>query len=64
MTDGKHQIIQQRLQEEYDIEIAKDIWHAHKDLFCGAIKEITEDETDDYLGYEIVIKRKNDFNGY
>lgn len=30
----------------------------------GAIKEITEDETDDYLGYEIVIKRKNDFNGY
>ena len=55
MTDGKHQIIQQLLQEEYDIEIAKDIWHAHKDLFCGAIKEITEDETDDYLGYEIVI---------
>ena len=64
MTDGKHQIIQQLLQEEYDIETAKDIWDVLKNMSGGAIKEITEDETDDYLGYEIVIKRKNDFNGY
>ena len=36
MTDGKRQIIQQRLQE-YDIETAEDIQDALKDLLGGTI---------------------------
>ena len=50
MTEGKRQIIQQLLQE-YDIETAKDIQDALKDLLGGTIKEMMEAEMDDHLGY-------------
>ena len=46
MTDGKHQIIQQLLQE-YDIQSAADIQYALKDLLGGTIKEMMEAEMDD-----------------
>ena len=51
MTDGKRAIIQQLFQE-YDIESAKDIQDALKDLLGGTIKEMMEAEMDDHLGYE------------
>lgn len=51
MTDGKRAIIQQLLQE-YDIQDAKDIQDALKDLLGGTIKEMMEAEMDHYLGYE------------
>lgn len=51
MTDGKRAIIQQLLQE-YDIQDAKDIQDALKDLLAGTIKEMMEVEMDHHLGYE------------
>ena len=51
MTDGKRAIIQQLLQE-YDIQDAKDIQDALKDLLGGTIKEMMETEMDHHLGYE------------
>ena len=51
MTDGKRAIIQQLLQE-YDIQDAKDIQDALKDLLGGTIKEMMEAEMDHHLGYE------------
>ena len=45
MTEGKRQIIQQLLQE-YEIETAKDIQEALKDLPGGTIKEMMEAEKD------------------
>lgn len=51
MTDGKRAIIQQLLQE-YDIQDAKDIQDALKDLLVGPIKEMMEAEMDYHLGYE------------
>jgi transposase-like protein len=50
MTDGKHAIIQQLLQE-YDIETAEDIQDVLKDLLGGTIKEMMEAEMVDHLGY-------------
>ena len=50
MTEGKRNIIQMLL-HEYDIESAQDIQDALKDLLGGTIKEMMEDELDDYLGY-------------
>ena len=51
MTDGKPAIIQQLLQE-YDIQDAKDIQDALKDLLGGTTKEMMEVEMDQHLGYE------------
>ena len=51
MTDGKRAIIQQLLLE-YDIQNAKDIQDALKDLLGGTIKEMMEAEMDYHLGYE------------
>ena len=50
MTEGKRNIIRQLL-EEYDIESAQDIQDALKDLLGRTIKEMTEAEMDDHLGY-------------
>ncbi len=51
MAEGKHQIIQQLLQE-YDIVTAEDIENALKNLLGGTIKEPMESEMDDHLAYE------------
>ena len=51
ITDGKRAIIQQLLQE-YDIQDAKDIQDALKDLLGGTIKEMMEAEMHRHLGYE------------
>ena len=51
MTDGKRAISQQLLQE-YDIQDAKDIQDALKDLLGGTIKEMMEAEMEHHLGYE------------
>lgn len=51
ITEGKRNIIHQLL-EEYDIQTAKDIQDALKDLLSGTIKEMMEAEMDDHLGYE------------
>ena len=50
MTEGKRNIIRQLL-EEYEIETAKDIQEALKDLLGGTIKEMMEAEMDEHLGY-------------
>ena len=50
MTEGKRNIIRQLL-EEYEIETAKDIQEALKDLLGGTIKEMMEAEMDAHLGY-------------
>lgn len=50
MTEGKRAIIRQLFQE-YDIESAKDIQDALKDLLGGSIKEMMEAEMEDHLGY-------------
>ena len=65
MTEGKRSIIRQLL-EEYDIETAEDIQDALKDLLGGTIKEMTEAEMDDRLGYERSESSDNDDyrNGY
>lgn len=51
MTEGKRKIIQGLLQE-YEIQTAKDIQEALKDLLGGTIKEMLEAEMDNHLGYE------------
>lgn len=65
MTDGKHSIIQQLLQE-YDIQTAEDIQNALKDLLGGAIKEMMETEMDEHLGCGRPERSDNDDsrNGY
>ena len=65
MTEGKRQIIHQLLQE-YDIETAKDIQDALKDLLGGTLKEMLEAEMDDHLGYEKSERSDSDDyrNGY
>lgn len=51
MTEGKRKIIQGLLQE-YEIQTAKDIQEALKDLLGGTIKEMLEAEMNNHLGYE------------
>lgn len=65
MTDGKRAIIQQLLQE-YNIESAKDIQDALKDLLGGTIKEMMEAEMDEHLGYSKSERSDSDNarNGY
>lgn len=65
MTDGKHNIIQQLLQE-YDIQSTEDIQDALKDLLGGTIKEMMETEMDNHLGYEKSERSDSDDyrNGY
>lgn len=65
MTEGKHSIIQQLLQE-YDIQSAEDIQDALKDLLGGTIKEMMETEMDEHLGYGKSERSDNDDyrNGY
>lgn len=50
MTEGKRNIIQMLLRE-YNIEFAEDIQDALKDLLGDTIKEMTETEMDNHLGY-------------
>jgi transposase-like protein len=50
MSEGKRNIIA-GLIEEYDIQSAKDIQDALKDLLGGTIREMMEHEMDDHLGY-------------
>ena len=50
MAEGKRNIIQGFLQE-YNIESDNDTQEALKDLLGGIIKEMTEAEMDDHLGY-------------
>ena len=65
MTEGKRNIIQQLLQE-YDIETAKDIQDALKDLLGGTIKEMMEAEMNAHLGYQKSERSDSDDyrNGY
>lgn len=65
MTEGKRNIIRQLL-EEYDIETAKEIQDALKDLLGGTIKEMMEAEMDEHLGYEKSKRSDNEDyrNGY
>ena len=65
MTEGKRNIIRQLLQE-YEIESAKDIQDALKDLLGGTIKEMMEAEMDNHLGYEKSERSDSDDyrNGY
>ncbi len=65
MTEGKRSIIRQLL-EEYDIETAKDIQDALKDLLGGTLKEMMEAEMDEHLGYEKSERHDSDDyrNGY
>lgn len=51
MTDGNRDIIRLLL-DEYDIQTARDIQDALKDLLGGTIKEMMEAEMDEHLGYE------------
>lgn len=50
-TEGKQNIIQ-ALIEEYDIESAKDIHDALKDLLGGTIESMLQAEMDNHLGYK------------
>lgn len=50
MSEGKKNIIGMLL-EEYDIQSAKDIEDALKDLLGGMIQEMLESEMDEHLGY-------------
>lgn len=50
MTEGKRNIVHQLL-EEYDIQTAKDIQEALKDLLGSTLKEMMEAEVDAHLGY-------------
>ena len=51
MSEGKKNIIGMLL-EEYDINSAKDIEDALKDLLGGTIQEMLESELDEHLGYQ------------
>lgn len=61
MTEGKRDIIRMLLQE-YEINSAKDIQDALKDLLGGTIKEMMESEMDEHLGYEK--NRRSDSDDY
>ena len=65
MTEGKREIIRGLL-SEYDIQSAKDIQEALKDLLGGTIKEMMEAEMDNHLGYEKSERSDSDDyrNGY
>lgn len=65
MTEGKREIIRGLL-SEYDIQNAKDIQEALKDLLGGTIKEMMEAEMDSHLGYEKSERSDSDDyrNGY
>lgn len=65
MTEGKREIIRGLL-SEYDIQSAKDIQEALKDLLGGTIKEMMEAEMDSHLGYEKSERSDSDDyrNGY
>lgn len=51
MTEAKRNIVRQLL-EEYEIETAKDIREALKDLLGNTIREIMEAEMTEHLGYQ------------
>lgn len=61
MTEGKRDIIRMLLQE-YEINSAKDIQDALKDLLGGTIKDMMESEMDEHLGYEK--NRRSDSDDY
>ena len=65
MSEGKKNIIAALLQE-YDIQSAKDIQDALKDLLGDTIKEMMEAEMDEHLGYESYERSENpnSRNGY
>ncbi|MBR5513441.1 MAG: transposase, partial [Ruminococcus sp.] len=58
MSEGKKNIIGMLL-EEYDIQSAKDIEDALKDLLGGTIQEMLESEMDEYLGYNAYKRSDN-----
>ena len=51
MTERKHQIIKQLLQE-YNIETVADIQAALRDLLGSTIKDMMEAEMEQHLGYQ------------
>lgn len=65
MTEGKHQIIKQLLQE-YNIETVADIQAALRDLLGSTIKDMMEAEMDQHLGYQKSERSDSDDyrNGY
>ena len=65
MTNGKREIIQ-GLFSEYNIETAKDIQDALRDLLGGTVKEMMENEMDVQLGYSKSERSDSDNarNGY
>lgn len=58
MSEGKKNIIGMLL-EEYDIQSAKDIEDALKDLLGGTIQEMLESEMDEHLGYGVYERSDN-----
>ena len=65
MTEGKRNLIRALLQE-YEIESAKDIQDALKDLLGSTIKEMMESEMDEHMGYQKSQRSDSDNyrNGY
>ena len=65
MTEGKHQIIKQFLQE-YNIETVADIQAALRDLLGSTIKDMMEAEMEQHLGYQKSERSDSDDyrNGY
>lgn len=65
MTEGKHQIIKQLLQE-YNIETVADIQAALRDLLGSTIKDMMEAEMEQHLGYQKSERSDSDDyrNGY
>ena len=65
MTEGKHQIIKQLLQE-YNIETVADIQAALRDLLGSTIKDLMEAEMEQHLGYQKSERSDSDDyrNGY
>ena len=59
ISEGKKNIIAALL-KEYDIQSAKDIQAALKDLLGGTIQSMLEAELDEHLGYE---KYEHAFSG-
>ena len=58
MSEGKKNIISMLI-EEYDIQSAKDIEDALKDLLGGTIEEMLESEMDEHLGYKEYERSEN-----
>ena len=58
MSEGKKNIISMLI-EEYDIQSAKDIEDALKDLLGGTIEEMLESEMDVHLGYKEYERSEN-----